>query len=83
MHRHTPRIYTAAYVIDRALAHNDPTDFPEIIGADGEPRSEIAGKWFVLDWPDHCVTCSHLNDATIHGPYATEDEARSNWPNAD
>lgn len=34
-----------------------------------------AGQWFACVWGDNCVTTQHLGDATIYGPFATEDEA--------
>lgn len=80
--KHRPRIISHRSLLDRIVGENDPTEYPDFIDADGEIRNPASVGWYILDWPEHCVTSHHLGDATIHGPYATEEIAQSEWPNA-
>lgn len=54
-------------------------DFPEVLTPDGEAREDSFDSWFVVQWPDFCVTEKHLGDATIHGPYDSQAEAARAW----
>ena len=52
-------------LINRILNYEDSEDFDI-----GQYEEE---KYYILDWPDHCVTDQHLNDACIRGPYKKEE----------
>lgn len=76
MSKFAPSVVSAVDLANFAADQcNDPGDFPQLFTDDFVVRPEIVGKWFVTQWPDHCVTQQHLGDATIYGPYDTQAEA--------
>mgnify|MGYP007062849043 CR=1 FL=1 len=76
--KHKPQIVQASRLADVACEQCDGEyqRFPEVLTTFGEFKTEAKGKWFACVWGDNCVTTQHLGDATIHGPYDTEVEAK-------
>lgn len=75
--RHEPKIFEASQLADVASDQCDGNfaPFSQVLTNDGDFREETKGQWFACVWGDNCVTTQHLGDATIHGPFATKDEA--------
>lgn len=77
MTKHAPEIISAedlaARIFDRETL--DGHDFSAVVDDDCNLQPEAAGKHFVLQWPDHCVTKQHLGDASIIGPFDSSVEA--------
>lgn len=71
MSKHRDRIIRYEDLLDRVMKE-DGSKYLDL--ATPASRDAFAEKWFRLSWPEHCVTCSHLGDATIHGPYNTEED---------
>lgn len=74
--KHTPKAIAGSTLADRIIDREDVDshDFSMVVNDDRTPIESVGSVWFVIDWPEHCVTGQHLGDATIHGPY-TEAEA--------
>lgn len=83
--KHKPELYTGRQLADRVLGKEESGvhDFSCIVDDDNNPREELYDSFFVIEWPEHCVTRQHLGDASIHGPYETESEALSIHPGAE
>jgi len=75
--KHAPQIVEASRLADVALDQCDGefSRFSEVLTNDGDFKVELKGQWFACVWGENCVTTQHLGDATIHGPFATEEEA--------
>ena len=75
--KHAPQIVEASRLADVALDQCDGefSRFSEVLTNDGDFKVEPKGQWFACVWGENCVTTQHLGDATIHGPFATEEEA--------
>jgi hypothetical protein len=64
---------------NRILNHDgnlDGFDDSLVISDDGTARDGIGSQWFTLTWGNHCVS-KHLGDATISGPFLSEEEAEN------
>ena len=77
--KHKPEVYSGRQLINRIMDHEQIADhdFSSVIGDDDEPIESAYDQFFVVCWPEHCITRHSLGDASIHGPYESESEAMS------
>lgn len=77
--KHEPQITTGKSLCDRILANEqlDNHDWSDVLDDEHNLIESVMPKFFVVVWPEHCVTTQHLGDASIHGPYVTVEEAAS------
>jgi hypothetical protein len=76
MSKHKPEVAKAEDVFNRFYTQIDDCFVATYGWLTNDDRDFLAaGKWCMIDWPEHCITKRHISDATIHGPYDTEAEA--------
>jgi len=85
MSKHTPKVFSGSTLANRIIASEqiEDHDFSMVVTDDGEVVDGVDEQFFVVQWPDHCVTEQHLGDATISEAYATEADAIADNPGAE
>jgi hypothetical protein len=72
-----PQVISGEELANRIIASEqiDDHDFSMAVSDAGDILDGVASKYFVVQWPEHCVTTQHLGDAAISEAFDTKGEA--------